>query len=370
MMDNSLIACMERIPDPRKGNAKVYNLADVLVIAVLATLCGMNTFVEMELFARERRDWLCKFLKLENGTPSHDTFGKICATVDPKAFTAAFGDWVQSIRTKFNKEVVAIDGKTVRASRDIANKKKPLHMVSAWAAENHLILGEIATREKSNEITAIPELLDILDVSGCIVTIDAVGTQTKIAEEIIEKKADYLLSVKENQPNLHADIRTFFESSESEHCACFSTEEKGHGRIEKRFCRIEKNVEWLDPEKRWKNLSGIAQILSISTNLSTDETSKALHYFIFSNADMTAKEVLETKRAHWGIESMHWILDVAYREDQCRARKNNAAAVLNILRHFTMNLLKQETTSKGGIAVRRSRCCLSPAYAEKVLGIS
>ena len=364
-----IIEIFNEIPDPRSGNAIRYQLAEVLVIAVLAILCGMEHFTEMEMFAREQHEWLCKFLTMKHGVPSHDTFGDIFAVISPEAVTAAFVEWVESIRSKISGEVVPIDGKTIRASRDVPKNQRAVHIVSAWAASNRLVLGQVATEEKSNEIKAIPELLEMLELKGCIVTIDAIGTQTKIAEKIIERGGDYLLSVKENQAQLLDDVKMFFEDP----TGCFEsaeTYENAHGREEKRGCVITKDIAGIDPEGRWKGLSGVAKITTESVILATGVRESATHYLIFSGEALTAAQVLAAKRAHWGIESMHWSLDISFREDMCRVRRGNEAKIFNTMRHLTLNLLNQERSSRGGVASKRRRCAISIPYRELVLGVS
>jgi len=369
-MYQGMVAIFREIPDPRKGNAIIHDLTETLVIAVLAILCGMESFVEMEMFGREREKWLRKFLKLEHGIPSHDTFGDIFAAIDPETFAGAFAKWVEGLRKRVSGEVVALDGKTIRASLDSVKKKKAVHIVSAWAASNRLVLGQVATAEKSNEITAIPQLLELLELKGCIVTIDAMGTQTKIADKIIDKGADYILSVKKNQGTLYNDISLFFQTHANELQEKVKTIEKSHGRFETRECVICKEIDWLDPERKWRNLAGIAQIISTRQKIDNDTVESDIQFMIFSSNTFTAEQVLAAKRAHWGIENtLHWALDVAYREDQCRVRSGHAAKVFNFLRHLTMNLLRLDTSSKIGIAAKRRRCALSTHYLESVLGI-
>lgn len=369
-MYEGIISIFREIPDPRKGNAIVYDLVEVLVISILAILCGAEYFTEMELFGIERKEWLQKFLKLEYGIPSHDTFCDVYSALEPETVSKAFSQWVETIRCRINGEVVAVDGKTICASRDVPKNKKAVHIVSAWAATNRLVLGQMACEEKSNEITAIPQLLELLEIKGCIVTIDAMGTQTKIAEKIIEKEADYILTVKENQPGLYSDIALYFQTEQNT-LETAKTTEKSHGRYETREMVISKNVAWLGPERRWKNLAGIGMLTTTQQKVGSDEVQSAVHYLIFSISDATAAQILSSKRAHWSIEnSLHWTLDVAYREDHCRARADNAAIVYNLMRHLSLNLLSQEKSSKGGIKSKRLRCALSSEYLEKVLGIS
>jgi predicted transposase YbfD/YdcC len=278
---------------------------------------------------------------------------------------------VETIRQKISGEVIALDGKTLCASRDVPKKKKAVHIVSAWAASNRLVLGQLACEEKSNEITAIPLLLDLLEIKGCIITIDAMGTQTKIAEKIIDKGADYLLSVKENQPQLHSDIALYFQTERGKLSQTAATAEMSHGRYETREMLISQDVAWLDPEGRWKGLSGIGMLTSTQQKVGSDEVQSAVHYFIFSMSDTSAEQVLSVKRSHWGIENaLHWTLDVAYNEDNCRARADHTAIIFNLMRHLSLNLLSQEKSSKGGIKSKRLRCALSVDYLQRVLGVS
>ena len=369
-MYEGIVSLFRKIPDPRKGNGIQHDLTEVLIIAILAIICGAEWFTQMELFGREKWDWLKTFLRLDHGIPSHDTFGDVFAALDADVIAQVFAKWVETIRAKISGEVIAIDGKTVCASKDIPKKRKAIHVVSAWATQNRLVLGQLATEEKSNEITAIPALLNLFEIKGCIVTIDAIGTQTKIAETIIEKGADYILPVKENQPQLHADIRDYFQSGNLDNCERASTEEKSHGRFERRELTICRDISWVDPEGKWKNLAGIGVLNTSTVNLSTGTSESATQYLIFSLSVASAEQILAAKRAHWGIEnSLHWSLDVAFNEDSCRARIDNAAIVFNVCRHAALNLINQERSSKGGIKSKLFRCAISSDYLQKVIGI-
>lgn len=366
-----MVSIFREIDDPRRGNAILHDLVEVLIISILAILCGAEHFTEMELFGREREVWLRKFLKLEHGIPSHDTFCDVYSALEPEAITKLFARWVETIRQKISGEVVALDGKTIRASRDVPKNKKAVHIVSAWAATNRLVLGQMACEEKSNEITAIPKLLELLELKGCIVTIDAMGTQTKIAEKIVDKGADYILTVKENQPQLYQDIRLFFQTEGKTISEKARTDEDSHGRIETRELIISRDIAFLDPEDRWKNLSGIGMLTTTQQKVGSEGMQSHTHYIIFSNPNATAQQILSAKRSHWGIEnSLHWVLDVAYNEDNCRVRRDNASIIFNLMRHLSLNLLSQERSSKSGVKSKRLRCALSEAYLEKVLGIS
>jgi predicted transposase YbfD/YdcC len=346
-------------------------LSEVLIIAILAIICGAQWFTQMEIFGREKREWLSTFLKLEHGIPSHDTFGDVFAALDAEAVVQAYASWVETIRTKISGEVIAIDGKTVCASKDVPKNKKAVHIVSAWATQNRLVLGQLAAGKKSNEITAIPELLNLLEIKGCIITIDAMGTQKKIAETIIDKGADYILTVKENQPNLHSNIKEYFENTSLPNLEQAETQEKSHGRIELRNLTISRDISGIDPDSNWKNMSGIGMLESFRENLSTGKMESSVQYLIFSSPEATAEQILDSKRAHWGIENnLHWVLDVAYNEDNSRARAGNAAIIFNVFRHMSLNLVNQEKSSKGGVKSKQFRCAISTDYLLKVLGIS
>ena len=371
----SLIGCMQDVPDPRAPYNQKHKFLDIIIIAITAVLSGMDTWNEIEDWAHSKRDWLKTFLELPGGIPSHDTINRVFQMLDPEMFHDAFFRWTGAVAGKI-EGVVAIDGKTVRRSRDESKEKRPIHVVSAWASEASLVLGQLRVDEKTNEIKAIPELLDILCLKGCVVTIDAMGTQKEIAEKIIEKEADYILQVKGNQQSLMEDIALYFEkdiflckNSELEKEdryykeICFE-----HGRQETREYYVEKNIGWLkENHPGWKGLAGIGACISTVTE--HGETTTAISYSIYSREGMGAKEYGKSKRAHWGIEnSLHWVLDIAFREDESRIRSGNAAENVNVLRHIGMNLLKQEKSCKMGIASKRKKCGYDMDYLYKVLG--
>lgn len=370
-MGNGIVEILKEIPDYRVGNAKKHRLEEILTIAVLSVLSDCTQFTEMEMFGKEQEEWLKTFLKLEHGIPSHDTFGDVFAEIDPEMFRSCFMKWVEEIRQKISGEIVAIDGKTICGSKNIPNNKKAVHIVSAWAAQNGLVLGEVAVNDKSNEITAIPALLKMLELSGCIVTIDAMGTQKEIAKEIIESEADYILVVKENQPGLYDELSLFF-STEKKECDYAKTTEKSHGRLEKRECYSSTNIQWLSQRKEWKGLAGIGMIVS-NTQLLAPEDSRAetIQYVIYSKSDMTAAQLLVAKRQHWSVENnLHWVLDVDFGEDHMRMRTGFAAENMNILRHLALNLLKAETSFKGSLKLKMKKCALSRDYLLKVFSFS
>ncbi len=377
-MENSrkptFLDCMGRVTDPRKPYNQRYIFLDIVVIAVLATLCGADTWNEIESWGIAFKDWLSTFLALKNGIPSHDTFNRVFQMIDPEEFHRFFLEWIQEVVSEV-KGVVSIDGKTVRRSRDEKNAKKAIHVVSAWAGELSLVLGQEKVDEKSNEINAIPELLKKLAIEGCTVTIDAMGTQKKIAGQIIDKQANYILQVKGNQETLEKEIAEYFEKE------VFPQKKKGledrglyfkdicndHGRFETREYYVETDIRWMvDAQKDWKGLNGIGACRSKVEENGCVTTSTT--YAIFSDPEMTAEKYGKCKRSHWQIEnSLHWCLDIAFNEDQSRMRKGYAAENMNILRHMCLNMLKQENTCKMGIKGKRKKCGWDHEYLMKVL---
>jgi len=361
------------LPDPRSDHTKQHLLLDIIVIAFSAILCGADSWVEVEAFGEAKRDWLRRFLPLPNGIPSHDTFSDVFARLDPDEFRACFLSWVQTVMTVSQGQVVAIDGKTVRRSHDRRLGKSAIHMVSAWAQANRLVMGQVKVDEKSNEITAIPALLQLLDVTGCIVTIDAMGTQTAIAEQIVAQGADYVLAVKDNQERLAQDVTATFaeaERVEFKHVPhdYAKTIEKGHGRIDTRECwTISRSdyVEALRTVDAWVGLRSLVMVRA--TRQIGDETTIFTRYYISSLAGQAAR-LLDATRRHWAVENdLHWTLDLAFREDESRVRVGHGAENLVILRHMALNLLKQEKTAKMGIKAKRLKAGWDETYLLRLL---
>jgi predicted transposase YbfD/YdcC len=368
----SIARHFEGLPDPRTGNAKQHIFLEILIMAICAVICGADGWSDVELFANNKKAWLKTFLKLPKGIPSHDTFGRVFAQINPEEFQKRFIEWVQAIEKLTAGQVIAIDGKNLRRSHDHEAGKAAIYMVSAWATQNQLVLGQTKVADKSNEITAIPELLQLLEITGCIVTIDAIGTQTEIAKAIIDGGGDYLLSVKENQGHLFEDIQYLFDVDvahgyEREH-SYSKTVNKGHGRIETRECWAVDNERYLSLVRKceqWKGLKSIVRI--VSQRQIGEEIEVQTRYFI-SSLPADAQVILKIKRSHWKIENqVHWVLDIAFREDESRVRKDHGAENLAVLRHMALNLLKNEKTAKGGIHAKRLQAGWNNDYLLRVL---
>jgi predicted transposase YbfD/YdcC len=360
------------IRDPRQAAKVEHDLVELLVVAVNAVLVGADTFVEIELWAKEKLDWLRGYLRLAGGIPSHDTFGRIFGLIDAEQFEAAFRRWVSSILPALGAEIVAIDGKTSRRSGGV--DATALHLVSAFAAGAGLVLGQRATAEKSNEITAIPELLSTLALAGCTVTIDAMGTQTAIAEAIQNRGADYVLAVKDNQPKLAESIEDFWRSFRSHPAAhtrhsFTETVDKDHGRLEIRRCYVFDQLECLHKPSQWQGLRCFAVLESERTI--GDKTTCEQRLYISSLAP-DAQRIAHAVRSHWSIENrLHWCMDVSFNDDQMRARTKAAAHNLAVLRHITLNLIRLDPIKrKGGIKARRLIAATSDSYRAELLGLT
>lgn len=358
------------ITDPRQEKKVEHDLVEVLVIAVNAVLVGADSFVEIELWAKEKLEWLRGYLKLSNGIPSHDTFSRLFGLIDPKEFEAAFRRWTSSLLPKLGREsVVAIDGKTSRRSKKLDGTA--LHLVSAFAAEAGLVLGQCATAEKSNEKTAIPELLSTLALEGCIVTIDAMGTQANIAQAIQDKGADYVLAVKDNQKLLADSIGDFFDQFQiapgrTPHQA-FETLEKDHGRIETRRCFTFDQLDCLAAPEKWPGLKSFAVI---EARRETGGKLSVERRFYISSLTSDAKRMAHAVRSHWSIENrLHWCMDVAFGDDQMRSRTDHAAHNLSVLKQMTLNLIRLDPVKrKGGIKARRLIAASSDQYRAELFG--
>jgi len=355
-----------KIEDPRGGQGKQHRLDEIMVIALCAVICGADGFSSIEAFGKDKADWLSSFLELEHGIPSHDTFGTVFALIEPEEFEQCFLGWVRSAREATEGEVVAIDGKELRRSYDSASDKAALHMVEAWASDQHLTLGQVSTEDKSNEITAIPELLETLEVAGCLVTIDAMGCQKEIAEVITDQEANYVLGLKGNQGELYADTAALFDrldDPENHHKSVHGD----HGRVEIRQCTAVRVAgRGIVDTEGWEELQTVCRVES-ERHLQDGEVQRETRYFI-SSLGADAEELLEATRTHWHIENkLHWVLDVAFDEDQSRIRSGHAQENMAILRRLALNLLQQEETSSLGIKNSRLRAGWNEDYLLKVL---
>ena len=353
----SLVEHFSGLSDPRSGNAKQHLFLEMLIIAICAVICGADGWSDIELFGNNKKEWLKTFLELPKGIPSHDTFGRVFAKIKPEEFQKHFIEWVQAVEKLTTGQVIGIDGKQLRRSHDHELGKAAIYMVSAWATANQLVLGQRKVEDKSNEITAIPELLNLLEITGCIVTIDAIGTQTEIAKTIIDAGGDYLLSVKDNQGHLLDDIEYLFtvdaaKGFEQVPHSYAKTVNKGHGRIETRECWAIDNEEYLSFLRKRDSWKGLKSIVRIVAQRQINEKIEIQTRYFISSLPADANVILKAKRDHWKIENqVHWVLDIAFREDQSRVRKDHGPENLAVLRHMALNLLKNEKTAKGGIRV-------------------
>ncbi len=357
------------LTDPRRREV-VYPLVNVVVIAVCAVICGADDFVAIARFGETKREWLARFLDLKGGIPSHDRFNAILAAIKPAEFEKCLLSWITALHEITDGQVIAIDGKALRRSFDAASGKAAIHMVSAWATANQISLGQVVVDAKSNEITAIPKLLELLELSGAMVTIDAMGCQTEIAGRIVAAGADYCLAVKDNQPTLHRGIIDFFERHVEDDFAGIRmryrvADEKGHGREEARYYMICPAPEDLPDRSRWAGLKAIG--VAISETLRDGKRVGENRYYILSKF-VAAGRFADAVRGHWGIENrLHWQLDVTFQEDQCRIRRGHADANFSILRRTALSLLRNETTVKVGIKNKRLTAGWDERYLEKVL---
>lgn len=365
----SIVQYFEDMPDPRAGPNAVHKLIDIIVIAVCAVIAGCEACTQMAEYGRRKEAWLRQFLELPRGIPSHDTFSRVLALLNAKKFQECFMRWATALHKATGGKIVAIDGKTLRRSFDNANGRGPIHLVSAWCSQNHISLGQLAVDAKTNEITAIPELLELLEIPGAIVTIDAAGCQCAIVTQIRKQKADYVLALKKNQNTLYEDVAARFEQLQSQPsaaptCDVYETHEKGHGREEHRTAYVLSVPEDLRQRELWKDLRSIGMI--VGRRLLKGREESQTRYYI-SSLDSNAKELAEAVRWHWGIEnSLHWVLDVSFREDDSRIRKGYGAENMATLRRLAISLLKREST-KQSIATKRLMAAWDDDYLFRVL---
>lgn len=377
----SLVEHFTTIPDPRVNRTREHELVDILVIAICALLCRAETFNDMEDFGNAKLDWFKTFLSLPNGIPSHDTFNRVFSLLDPKDFLNAFLSWTQSVRQAVPQEIVAMDGKALR--RALSEDRNPKYIVSAWAEDNGLVLGQMKVEDKSNEITAVPQLLRVLELSGCIVTLDAMGCQKNIAKEIKEADAEYVLALKGNQETVHREVKEFLDeviaetktwrpagvepSAAAAGLVSKKIVEKDHGRLETREYFQSAELSWFEDREKWEGLRTVGIVEA--TREIDGKISKERRYYL-SSLPLDIETFARAVRGHWGVENkLHWVMDVHFKEDQSRARSGYAAENLATLRRFALNLLKSEKTKKRGIRGKQNNASWDHAYLLRLLGI-
>jgi predicted transposase YbfD/YdcC len=363
---SQLFEHLKKLPDPRTGWTLTHDFVDIVVIAILAVLSGADGWNDIEAYGEAKEEWLRGFLKLSHGIPSHDTFNKVIRCINPEQFAKCFQDWITAAITLMGAEVIPIDGKVHRGSSDRGKNLKALHTVSAWASSHGIVLAQVAVDKKSNEITAIPKLLEVMDVRGAIITIDAMGCQSCIAEQIIEQGADYVLALKGNQKNLLKAVEQAFDEALSDEKQLneesYESVEKGHHRIETRKYSV---LPAVSIALAWPSTQTLMKVESIREDQS--KTTITTKYYI-SSLIPKAEEISKAVRSHWSIENqLHWYLDVTFREDDSRIRKNNGAENFGTLRRLALGLLKREQSLKKSIRLRRYRAAMDNEYLMKVL---
>ena len=360
--------------DPRQDGKVWHKLIDILFIAVVATVCGYDDWEEMAAWAKHKEEWLRKYLELPNGIPSKSTIRRVFDFIEPKQFEKCFASWMREV-TQINKgTIIAIDGKTMRGTADIKANKKAIHIVNAWCSENKMVLGQVKTDDKSNEITAVPELLDMLFIKGCIVTVDALNTQKETVKKIVkEKKADYLVALKANHFTMYHEVKEYFAEEErssfkNEKIESYRTIEKGHGRIEERIYYYSTDIRWMDAKKDWEKINGIGMVIRRVEENDHKTEERAFHF----GSVKTIKEYAEAARKHWGVESLHWSLDVTFGEDACRTRKGKAPENLAMLKRLALNLVRKDEKRypKKSLKIRKLHALMDEEYLEYLLEIN
>lgn len=369
-VDASLLSHFASLEDPRRAETIEHRLLDIVAIAICAVICGAESWTDFEEYGKAKQGWLETFLSLPNGIPSHDTFARVFARLEPEQMQRCFLSWIDAVSQLTLGEVVAIDGKELRHSYDSAAGKGAIAMVSAWASSNRLVLGQRKVEAKSNEITAIPHLLQVLAIAGCLVTIDAMGGQKEIASAIVERGADYVLALKANQPSLYENVQWLFEQAVATQFQDVAhdfhqTIDKGHGRVEIRRCWTLHELDYLMQKPHWRGLASLAMIQT--ERRSNGKVQQETRFYI-SSLTNGAQPILQAVRAHWGIEnSLHWVLDVSFDEDACRIRKDHAPQNFSRLRQIALNLLSQDKTTQVGVKAKRKKAGWDDAYLIQVL---
>jgi len=369
---DTLWSHFDTLEDPRLNNHnKRHELKDILVLTILAVICGAESWVDIEAFGHAKADWLKRFLSLPHGIPSHDTLGRVFSLLNPKQLQTCFLAWTQSLVAISDGEIIALDGKTLRRSHDRSSERSAIHMVSAWAATQRVVLGQVKTDEKSNEITAIPALLEALSLRGCTVTIDAMGCQRDIARQIVAQDGDYVLALKGNQGTLRDDVQLYLEQQLSQPQATLlyhETTDKDHGRIEVRRYWQTTTVDWLGQKPDWQGLHSIGLV---EAERHVDGKVTLERRFYISSLPGDVVRFARAVRHHWGIEnSLHWCLDMAFDEDQSRVRSGYAAENLAVIRHIALNMLRQETSVKVGLKAKRKKAGWDERYLTRILTAS
>jgi len=353
------------LKDPRLDRRKLHQLPDILFMTLCAVISGCDNWVHIADYCEIHKDWFTEVLKLEHGIPSHDTFNNVFKAIDNKEFNRCFCSWARDLSSLTNGDIIAIDGKCLRGSIDSASEKSAIYMVNAWSTQNELVLAQHQVSDKSNEITAIPKLLELLNIHGAVFTIDAMGCQTEIADLTIEKGGDYLIALKGNQKTLFEDVKHYFESPLTAPNTSYTTIDGDHGRIEKRTIRSTNDVAWLrERHPNWQSIHSIIEVVS-----QRDDNDKGIRYFVSSLKEVSDLKKLATiVRGHWGIENkLHWVLDMAFDEDRQRQREDESPANLSVLRQIALNMLKADTTTKMGIKGKRLKAGWSLEYLMKIV---
>jgi hypothetical protein len=368
-LSRSLMDHFSAVEDPREGWRVLYPLREILLLVLCATLAGMEDFVDIKMWGDQRLAFLRRFYPYERGVPSHDTLNDLINAIDPDTFKACFMAWVADLRED-TADLIAIDGKTSRRSHDRAKGRAPLHMVSAWASRQRLVLGQEAVDEKSNEIIAIPLLLERLELTGALVTIDAMGTQTKIAETIVRRGGDYLLALKDNWPVLRADVETFFADPQAEGCESFQTTDADHGRLEQRCHRVCHDIGWLISDRRYAGeprFPHLAMIAMVQSETRRGDTIEKERRYYLCSARLSAEAFARAVRAHWGIENrLHWVLDVVFHDDLARLRSGAGPENMAVVKHMAMNLLRSPK-DRHSLKSRRKLACLNANYLHSLI---
>lgn len=371
-MTHSFLQHFEHIDDPRIDRCKRHELLDIILLAISAVLSGAEGWEQIEDFGHERLDWLRRYRPFASGIPRHDTIARVICRLKPAEIEGAFQSWMRDLIESTGSDVIAIDGKTARRSFDTRDRRNPLHAVSAWSCQHQLVLGQVAVDEKSNEITAIPRLLALLDIENCIITLDAMGCQKDIAKQIIQGKADYILALKGNHSGMQAELDAWWHKSmregvTSEHFDEVANIDVGHGRIETRHCeQLLVDTSWLAKTYQWDGLKTIIKVHSTIEEKATGKKSTETRWYISSLA-LNAQQALQAVRRHWQVESMHWMLDVTFREDESRIRKGSGALALNVLRKIALSLFKQDKTKNISMVRKKKIAGMSDEYRSTLL---